>query len=52
MILSIFDNLIIVSIDISITDALFESLSGLTTTGATVIEGLDELPKFATLLFC
>ena len=32
-------------IDISITDAFFESLSGLTTTGATVIEGLDQLPK-------
>lgn len=32
-------------INISITDAIFESLSGLTTTGATVIEGLDKLPK-------
>ncbi|MCK5722939.1 MAG: potassium transporter, partial [Gammaproteobacteria bacterium] len=32
-------------IDISITDAIFESLSGLTTTGATVIEGLDKLPE-------
>lgn len=29
---------------LSITDAVFESLSGLTTTGATVIRGLDELP--------
>jgi trk system potassium uptake protein TrkH len=28
----------------SFTDALFESLSGLTTTGATVIVGLDSLP--------
>lgn len=28
----------------SLTDAVFESLSGLTTTGATVIVGLDELP--------
>lgn len=28
----------------SVTDAVFESLSGLTTTGATVIVGLDELP--------
>jgi len=27
------------------TDALFESISGLTTTGATVITGLDDLPK-------
>jgi len=32
-------------VDISITDAFFESLSGLTTTGATVIIGLDELPE-------
>lgn len=31
-------------------DALFESLSGLTTTGATVIRGLDELPR-STLLY-
>lgn len=29
----------------SITDAIFESMSGLTTTGATVLTGLDELPK-------
>lgn len=31
-------------LDISITDAVFESISGLTTTGATVIIGLDDLP--------
>ncbi|MDA0272392.1 MAG: potassium transporter, partial [Proteobacteria bacterium] len=30
---------------LSVPDALFESFSGLTTTGATVIVGLDELPK-------
>ncbi len=30
--------------DISITDAVFEAISGLTTTGATVITGLDDLP--------
>lgn len=30
--------------DISITDAVFESISGLTTTGATVLTGLDYLP--------
>ena len=30
--------------DISITDAVFEAISGLTTTGATVIVGIDELP--------
>lgn len=29
---------------ISLVDALFESISGLTTTGATVLVGLDELP--------
>jgi trk system potassium uptake protein TrkH len=30
--------------DISITDAVFESISGITTTGATVIVGIDNLP--------
>lgn len=29
----------------SLTDAVFESISGLTTTGSTVIMGLDELPR-------
>lgn len=33
------------SMQLSFTDAVFESMSGLTTTGATVISGLDELPK-------
>lgn len=33
------------SLELSISDAVFESLSGLTTTGATVITGLDHLPK-------
>ncbi len=37
------------AVELSITDAVFESLSGLTTTGATVISGLDKLPK--SLLF-
>ena len=37
------------SLDLSFTDAAFESMSGLTTTGATVITGLDQLPK--SLLF-
>ncbi len=32
------------AIDLSVTDAVFESVSGLTTTGATVIVGLDYLP--------
>lgn len=31
--------------DMSLVDAVFESMSGLTTTGATVITGLDYLPK-------
>ena len=29
----------------SFTDAMFESMSGLTTTGATVITGIDDLPR-------
>ena len=33
------------SVHLSFTDAVFESMSGLTTTGATVITGLDLLPK-------
>lgn len=32
------------NLDISMVDALFESVSGLTTTGATVLVGLDNLP--------
>ena len=31
--------------DLPLADAVFESVSGLTTTGATVITGLDDLPK-------
>lgn len=31
--------------DLSLVDAVFESVSGLTTTGATVITGLDDLPR-------
>ena len=31
--------------DLPLADAVFESVSGLTTTGATVITGLDALPK-------
>jgi len=33
------------ALDLQYVDAYFESLSGLTTTGATVITGLDHLPK-------
>ncbi len=32
-------------LQLTFTDAAFESISGLTTTGATVLTGLDELPK-------
>lgn len=32
-------------IDVSFTDAVFESMSGLTTTGATVLTGLDEMSR-------
>ncbi len=32
-------------LQLSLSNAVFESMSGLTTTGATVITGLDELPK-------
>ena len=32
-------------INLSVIDALFESMSGITTTGSTIINGLDELPK-------
>ena len=31
--------------NLNIFDALFESMSGITTTGATVLNGLDDLPK-------
>ncbi len=30
---------------VSITDALFESISGLTTTGATILTGIEQLPR-------
>jgi trk system potassium uptake protein TrkH len=30
---------------LSFTDAVFEAVSGVTTTGATIIQGLDELPR-------
>ncbi len=33
------------ALKMSFSDAFFESMSGLTTTGATVISGLDDLPK-------
>lgn len=32
------------SLEISFTDAIFESVSGITATGATVLNGLDEMP--------
>ena len=33
------------NLTLTLTDAIFESMSGLTTTGATVLTGLDSLPK-------
>jgi len=33
------------AIQLSWTDAVFESMSGLTTTGATIISGLDDMPR-------
>ena len=33
------------SLSISITDAIFESISGLTTTGATILNNIDDLPR-------
>lgn len=33
------------ALELTVTDAVFEAFSGLTTTGATVISGLDDLPK-------
>lgn len=36
-------------LSLSMTDAVFESMSGLTTTGATVLTGLDDLP--ASILY-
>jgi len=35
---------LIVQLDLSFTDAYFETVSGLTTTGATILTGLDNLP--------
>src|SRR5690606_18358756 len=32
------------SLDLSLTDAFYEAVSGVTTTGSTVIEGLDRAP--------
>jgi len=36
--------LLLSDLDLSITDAFFESISGVTTTGSTVMSGLDHLP--------
>ncbi|MGJ8668909.1 MAG: TrkH family potassium uptake protein [Oceanococcus sp.] len=32
-------------LDLSVSDAVFESVSGLTTTGATILRGIDEMPR-------
>lgn len=41
--------LLIVLPDLSFTDAYFETMSGLTTTGATVLTGLDNMPQAINL---
>lgn len=39
--------------DMSVSEAFFESFSGLTTTGATVLTGLDNLPRrFCSIASC
>ena len=45
--LSIFSSIpfIMEPIGLSVTDALFEATSGITTTGATILTGLDDLPE-------
>ncbi len=37
--------LLLSDLELSITDAFFESVSGVTTTGSTVLTGLDDLPR-------
>ncbi|GIX31658.1 MAG: Trk system potassium uptake protein [Porticoccaceae bacterium] len=37
--------MLVEEVHLGLTDAVFESVSGITTTGATVITGLDQLPK-------
>ena len=52
IVLSLFGAIPFIMIDVlqmTVADAVFESVSGLTTTGATVISGLDDLPH--SLLF-
>jgi trk system potassium uptake protein TrkH len=46
LVLSLFSAIpFIVGLHLNLTDALFESVSGFTTTGATVIIGIDDLPR-------
>lgn len=48
LVLSLFGSIPFVlnqELNLTLVDAVFESMSGLTTTGATVISGLDDLPK-------
>ena len=45
VVLSVFGAIpFIIAFDISLADSFFESVSGLTTTGATVLQGLDTMP--------
>jgi trk system potassium uptake protein TrkH len=45
LMLSLFGSIPFLFFDLSFSDAFFESISALTTTGATVITGLDDMPK-------
>jgi trk system potassium uptake protein TrkH len=40
---------LVLSTELSMVDAIFESVSGFTTTGATVLTGLDQMPKSVLL---
>jgi len=40
---------LMLSLDLSFGDALFEAISGLTTTGATILSGLDDMPRSVLL---
>lgn len=45
LVLGLFGAVPLYLLDMSVSDAVFESFSGITTTGATVLTGLDDLPR-------
>ena len=45
VVLSVSGSIPFLSFGLGVVDSFFESMSGITTTGATVIAGLDDLPK-------